>query len=172
MRRLALGDGARLLPRRIHVLLQPSQLASAGTAFPSAYGTGSHHQANAVSRSRWRQPQRVVSPCVNRIPPLNYNQSKIGHPTPVGVYPLGATPGDIRDMAGNVWEWCQDVWYDDYDGAPNDGSAWVAGAEGGGRVLRGGSWGSNAWYCRGSFRNGSAPDFRYGNFSFRLAAGT
>ena len=34
--------------------------------------------------------------------------SGCGHPTPVGIYPLGNTPEGICDLAGNVWEWCED----------------------------------------------------------------
>jgi hypothetical protein len=30
-------------------------------------------------------------------------------------------------MHGNVWEWCQDHWHDNYEGAPTDGSAWIEG---------------------------------------------
>jgi formylglycine-generating enzyme required for sulfatase activity len=48
----------------------------------------------------------------------------------------------LRDMHGNVREWCLDHWHDSYRGAPHDGSAWIdaeapATAE---RVVRGGSW--------------------------------
>jgi hypothetical protein len=41
-------------------------------------------------------------------------------------------------MSGNVWEWCEDDWHDNYNGAPTDGSAWVDSPRGGGRVLRAG----------------------------------
>ena len=40
---------------------------------------------------------------------LNYARN-VGRPTPVGVYPLGATPEGVHDLAGNVWEWCLD-WF-------------------------------------------------------------
>ncbi|HLB70625.1 MAG TPA: SUMF1/EgtB/PvdO family nonheme iron enzyme [Candidatus Methanoperedens sp.] len=40
-------------------------------------------------------------------------------------------------MHGNVWEWVQDVYHDNYDGAPDDGSAWEG--DGSFRVFRGGN---------------------------------
>ena len=45
----------------------------------------------------------------------------------------------LFDMYGNVWEWTQDCWNDNYSGAPVDGSAWVSG-DCLQRVVRGGSW--------------------------------
>lgn len=73
----------------------------------------------------------------------------------------------LHDMAGNVWEWTQDRWHDNYDGAPVDGSAWDSGA--GRRVIRGGSWSSGPDALRSAFRFGGNPDNRDGDLGFRLA---
>ncbi|HMR43210.1 MAG TPA: SUMF1/EgtB/PvdO family nonheme iron enzyme, partial [Saprospiraceae bacterium] len=54
----------------------------------------------------------------------------------------------LYDMSGNVTEWCQDVWHDNYEGAPTDGSAWMSGGRQGDYVFRGGSWSSIGGYCR------------------------
>jgi len=48
----------------------------------------------------------------------------------------------LHDMSGNVLEWCEDDWHDNYAGAPADGSAWVDSIRGLDRVIRGGRWGS------------------------------
>ncbi len=63
---------------------------------------------------------------------------KVGKTTEVGSYP--ANPWGLYDMHGNVWEWVEDVWHDNYEGAPDDGSAWTEGGDSGRRVVRGGSW--------------------------------
>lgn len=74
--------------------------------------------------------------------------------SPVGSFPSGVSPYGLYDMAGNVWEWCND-WYDnDYykitprsnPTGPSSGSA---------RVLHGGNWMYDSTYCR------SAHRFRY-----------
>jgi len=85
--------------------------------------------------------------------------------TPVGSFPPNAL--GLYDMHGNVWEWCQDSWHSSYEGAPNNGSAWI-GNDNQSRLLRGGSWGNNPHYCRSATRNVSYPDNRSSNIGFRV----
>jgi formylglycine-generating enzyme required for sulfatase activity len=75
-------------------------------------------------------------------------------------------------MAGNVSEWCQDVWHVNYKGAPADGSARTTDGDQDSRVLRGGSWVGFARDCRGANRDWFMRGHRVGYFGFRLAAGT
>ena len=63
-------------------------------------------------------------------------------------------------MHGNVLEWVEDDWHDDYDGAPDDGRVWVDEPRGANRVIRGGSWNIDAQGCRSAFRLFRGPDDR------------
>lgn len=72
------------------------------------------------------------------------------------------------DMLGNVFEWTQDCWNPSYDGAPGDGSAWLAG-DCSKRVLRGGSWFTASSEQRVGFRNRYDVDYRSNTFGFRVA---
>ncbi len=73
----------------------------------------------------------------------------------------------LYDMSGNVWEWGQDSYHNSFNGAPNDGSEWSG--DGGGRVLRGGSWNNFPDDARSTFRYYDAPDFRDDDIGFRVA---
>ncbi|MFN7632428.1 MAG: SUMF1/EgtB/PvdO family nonheme iron enzyme, partial [Cyanobacteriota bacterium] len=92
-----------------------------------------------------------------------------------------------------VWEWCLDQWHGNYEGAPEDGSAWLADGDGkaeqrgiegreeergtdgkeragggGRRLLRGGSWDLLPGSCRSAFRLHARPDDADDSIGFRV----
>ena len=87
--------------------------------------------------------------------------------TEVGSYPPNSF--GLYDMHGNVWEWCEDVWHDSYEGAPSDGAAWTEDGDQSRRVLRGGSWYNYPRYLRSANRNWGLADDRGINRGFRVA---
>jgi formylglycine-generating enzyme required for sulfatase activity len=85
---------------------------------------------------------------------------------PVGE--LLPNPWGLYDIFGNVWEWVEDCWHANYNGAPEDGSAWVAG-ECSMRVARGGSWYNKVEFLRTANRYASEAASRSDSIGFRVA---
>jgi formylglycine-generating enzyme required for sulfatase activity len=76
----------------------------------------------------------------------------------------------LYDMHGNVWEWCEDIGHENYNGAPSDGSTWMSGGDSNRRVLRGGSWDNVAVLLRSANRLRLSPVNRNYNHGLRLVA--
>jgi len=71
-------------------------------------------------------------------------------------------------MMGNVWEWTEDCYNTSYNGAPANGSVWLAG-NCNLRVLRGGSWFNLPWIVRSANRIGDTAAVRGNYAGFRVA---
>ncbi|MBS0431104.1 MAG: formylglycine-generating enzyme family protein [Proteobacteria bacterium] len=86
---------------------------------------------------------------------------------PAPVMSFAPNPFGLYDIAGNVSEWVEDCWHDNYTRAPRDGSAWVnpGCAQ---RVIRGGSWGSAPDQDRSAYRQAAPADTRSGRVGFRI----
>jgi formylglycine-generating enzyme required for sulfatase activity len=83
--------------------------------------------------------------------------------TDVGTFPPNAF--GLYDMHGNVFEWCQDNYKENYINAPIDGSA-LTSQIALGRLLRGGSWGNTPKHCRSAYRYNGSP--YYYDIGFRV----
>ena len=101
-------------------------------------------QYSLPSEAQWEYAARANQPKLkyagsNKLEEVGYyRENSHGETHPVGQKKANAW--GLYDMSGNVWEWCADVWHENYKAAPVDGSAWVVGGVKGKRVIRGGSW--------------------------------
>ena len=88
--------------------------------------------------------------------------------TAVGSFGVANNFG-LYDMHGNVWEWCQDDWHNNYEGAPTDGSVWLDNEESSNKkLLRGGSWYNVPGNCRSAYRGNYDLDSYYNIIGFRV----
>jgi len=84
--------------------------------------------------------------------------------TPVGTKEYPANAFGLRDMHGNVAEWCRDAYRSDYETSTNDNPS---NDQGDRRVLRGGSWNVSSWDCRAACRYYYSPAYRLNYVGFR-----
>lgn len=75
----------------------------------------------------------------------------------------------LSDMHGNVAEWVQDCWHENYTGAPTGGQYWEIECLDGNRILRGGSWDNFPEGLRSASRQKAAPNGRGDGTGFRVA---
>jgi len=74
----------------------------------------------------------------------------------------------LHDMHGNVWEWVQDCFNRNYNGAPADGSAWTVG-QCDKHIPREGAWQLDPKLLRSAQRQYLKPSFRIHLLGFRVA---
>jgi formylglycine-generating enzyme required for sulfatase activity len=75
----------------------------------------------------------------------------------------------LYDMHGNVWEWVEDSWHENYNVAPTDGSAWLRGGDPSVLVVRGGSWRNESELVRAAVRVRRNANVRFDTLGFRVA---
>ena len=108
----------------------------------------------------------------------NYNARRIYASEPKGRFrektiQVGSFPPNsfgLYDMYGNVWEWCQDDWHDNYESAPQDRSARLS-DKNITKVMRGGSWVSDPRNCRSAYRVRLNPEDSDDFSGFRVVCG-
>jgi formylglycine-generating enzyme required for sulfatase activity len=100
--------------------------------------------------------------------PARYFDCRDGfvYAAPVGSFP--ADPWGLHDMVGNVWEWTEDCFVPNYEGAPTDGSPRrESNCER--LVVRGGSWYGRNWFARPAARSREPADYRSSTLGIRVA---
>ena len=135
----------------------------AGTTTPFHFGETISTELANYRGTDWEYEGKVY--------PGNYGRGSKGiyreQTTPVGYFKVANNFG-LCDMHGNVWEWCEDDWHENYQNAPIDGSAWLSETNNSSQVIRGGSWLTLPDYCRSAFRYFNTRDFRYFDIGFRV----
>jgi hypothetical protein len=131
-----------------------------------------------LSEAEWEYAARggtnVTYSWGNDVGDLNANCKRCGsewdaeQTAPVGSFAPNAF--GLHDVHGNVWEWVEDCYHDDYEGSPPNGSAWTGDAiVCDRRVVRGGSWLSGDSFIRSASRHRYYRDITNPYVGIRIA---
>ena len=88
---------------------------------------------------------------------------------PVGNFPMGSSPYEVHDMAGNVWEWVNDWYAEDYYGSQREWANPSGPMTGEEKVLRGGAWDNSERFIRSTNRGWGSPEVFGEDLGFRCA---
>ncbi len=158
----------------------PERAAAAGDPAAARFWQGlaaGELRATLPSEARWeaaaRGPEARLYPWGDEKPTSEHAKyGKTADTTAAGIYPLGRGPFGTEDQAGNVWEWCADVWdskaYAKRDSEPVLDPCNTEGDEPADRVLRGGAWGYRPRYLRAAYRLGVWHRHRDWDVGFRV----
>jgi formylglycine-generating enzyme required for sulfatase activity len=161
-------EGVTGRPYRLPSEAEWEYACRAGTATPFHFGDSITTDLANYRGTDWEYEGKTYPGAYGDGPYGEYREET----TEVGSFEVANAFG-LYDMHGNVFEWCQDWWHESYEGAPTDGSAWLAHEEDAEekRVLRGGSWIDYPAYCRSANRGRLAPDLINLYVGFRVVCG-
>jgi formylglycine-generating enzyme required for sulfatase activity len=150
------GRGGLKLPQRL--------LTNEISEFREVREAGSDSIANPNPKREypWEHEPGAEGPDPEK---ANYADSQIGATSAVGCFPAGASPYEIYELSGNVWEWTQSLDME-YPYDPSDGREDLR--SDGDRVLRGGSYFNRARALRCALRYWNLPDCRFRYVGFRV----
>ena len=180
---LDLNDDDCLIGRSAGEFAAKSGVADHPVIEVSWYGARAYcawAEARLPTEAEWeyaaRGPESFTYPWGNAAPTCdraNYGGQDgcVRGMTAVGSYPGGTSWCGALDMAGNVWEWAQDWYGEDYYGTSRDRDP-QGPSSGQYRILRGGSWLNGPSNVRSAGRYGDDPDYTYGPLGFRCARGS
>jgi eukaryotic-like serine/threonine-protein kinase len=150
--------------------------------YVSWLSTKTGHEYRLPSESEWEYATRAgttgrfnTGNCITT-DNANFDGTRPAQGCPEGIDRQQTLPVDgfspnaygLNDTHGNVREWMQDCWNENYDGAPTDGSSWMDG-DCNLAVHRGGAWSSGGTWLRSADRNGQGRGFRVTYIGFRVA---